>query len=83
MTLQSLWILARDGDVYILRTDLVTADNITELTAAGGTYTMVLRPDQDDRVAETEGSTIDRLVEEYGFPVPRMPDFDELQSAGN
>jgi Flp pilus assembly protein CpaB len=83
VTLQSLWILARDGDVYILRTDLATSEKITELTAAGGTFTMVLRPDQDDRIAETEGSTIDRLVEEYGFPVPRMPQFEELQSAGN
>lgn len=83
VTLQSLWILARDGDVYILRTDLSTAEKITELTAAGSTFTMVLRPDQDDRVAETEGSTIDRLVEEYGFPVPRIPTFEELQSAGN
>ena len=44
---------------------------------------MVLRPEQDDRTAETEGSTIDRLVEEYGFPVPRMPEFEELESAGN
>ena len=31
---------------------------------------MVLRPALDDRVAETEGSTIDRLIEEFGFPVP-------------
>jgi Flp pilus assembly protein CpaB len=83
VTLQSLTILARDGDVYILRSDLGTSEKITELTAAGGTFTMVLRPDQDDRTAETEGSTIDRLVEEYDFPVPRMPEFDELQSAGN
>jgi Flp pilus assembly protein CpaB len=83
VTLQSLWILARDGDVYILRSDLATAEKITELTAAGSTFTMVLRPEEDDRTAETVGSTIDRLVEEYGFPVPRMPEFDELQSAGN
>lgn len=83
VTLQSLTILARDGDVYILRSDLVTAEKITELTAAGGTFTMVLRPEQDDRTAETEGSTIDRLVEEYDFPVPRMPEYEELQSAGN
>ena len=69
--------------MYILRTDLATSEKITELTAAGSTFTMVLRPDQDDRTAETEGSTIDRLVEEYGFPVPRIPIFEELQSAGN
>lgn len=83
VTLQSLTILARDGDVYILRSDLVTAEKITELIAAGSTFTMVLRPDQDERTAETEGSTIDRLVEEYDFPVPRTPVFEELQSAGN
>jgi hypothetical protein len=34
----------------------------------------------DDRTAETEGSTIDRLVEEYGFPVPRPVQFDEEPS---
>jgi hypothetical protein len=31
----------------------------------------VLRPDPDDRIARTDGSTIDRLLEEFGFPVPR------------
>jgi hypothetical protein len=31
----------------------------------------------DDRTAETDGSTIDRLIEEYDFPVPLPPDFDQ------
>lgn len=75
VTLQSLTILARNGGLYILRTDLVTAEKITELTAAGGQFTFVLRPDVDDRTATTEGSTIDRLIDEYGFPVPLPPDF--------
>jgi Flp pilus assembly protein CpaB len=74
VTLQSLTILARNGGLYILRTDLATAEKITELTAAGGQFTFVLRPEMDDRVADTVGSTIDRLIEEYGFPVPRPPD---------
>ena len=77
VTLQSLTILARNGGLYILRTDLVTAEKITELTAAGGQFTFVLRADVDDRTAETEGSTIDRLIEEYDFPVPLPPDFDQ------
>jgi Flp pilus assembly protein CpaB len=76
-TLQSLTILARNGGLYILRTDLATAEKITELTAAGGQFTFVLRPDVDDRTAETDGSTIDRLIEEYGFPVPVPPEFQE------
>ena len=28
---------------------------------------MALRPLEDDRTAETEGSTVDTLVEEFGF----------------
>ena len=82
VTLQSLTILARNGSIYILRADVETAEKIAELTAAGGVFTMVLRPDQDERTAETEGSTIDRLIEEFDFPVPEAPEFEE-QSAGN
>lgn len=70
VTLQRMTILARTGAVYILRTDLATAEKVTELTAAGGQFSMALRPDEDDRTAETEGSTIDRLIEEFGFPIP-------------
>jgi len=69
-TLQQLDILVRNGSLYILRTDLATAEKITELQAAGAQFTFVLRADADDRTAETEGSTLDRLLEEYEFPVP-------------
>jgi Flp pilus assembly protein CpaB len=80
VTLQSLSILARNGGLYILRTDLATAEKITELTAAGGQFTLVLRPDVDDRTASTEGSTIDTLIDEYGFPVPLPPDFGDRRA---
>lgn len=76
VTLQSLTILARNGGLYILRTDLATAEKIAELTAAGGQFTFVLRPDVDDRTATTDGSTIDRLIDEFGFPVPQPPIFE-------
>ena len=69
-TLQQLDILVRTGTLYILRTDLATAEKITQLQAAGAQFTFVLRADEDDRIAETEGSTLDRLLEEFGFPVP-------------
>jgi Flp pilus assembly protein CpaB len=69
-TLQRLDILVRNGSLYILRTDLATAEKITELQAAGAQFTFVLRAADDDRTAETEGSTLDRLLEEFGFPVP-------------
>lgn len=69
-TLQQLDILVRNGSLYILRTDLATAEKITQLQAAGAQFTFVLRADEDERVAETEGSTLDRLLEEFEFPVP-------------
>jgi Flp pilus assembly protein CpaB len=69
-TLQHLDILVRNGTLYILRTDLATAEKITQLQAAGDQFTFVLRAAEDDRTAETEGSTLDRLLEEFGFPVP-------------
>jgi Flp pilus assembly protein CpaB len=71
VTLQAMTILSRNGVIYILRADLATAEKVTEITAAGGTFTMVLRPDEDERTATTEGSTLDSLIKEFGFPVPR------------
>jgi Flp pilus assembly protein CpaB len=76
VTMQQMTILARNGEIYILRSDVATAEKIAELTAAGGVFTLVLRPDEDDREAETEGSTIDRLIEEFDFPVPEAPDLE-------
>jgi Flp pilus assembly protein CpaB len=81
VTLQKLDILARTGALYILRSDLATAEKVSELTAAGGQFTMVLRPEADDRTATTEGSTLDRLIDEFGFPVPLPPDFTKQQAA--
>jgi len=81
VTLQKLDILARTGALYILRSDLATAEKVSELTAAGGQFTMVLRPEADDRTAKTEGSTLDRLIDEFGFPVPLPPDFSKQQAA--
>ena len=81
VTLQEVTVLARAGDVYIVRADLATAEKIAELLAVGGTFTMALRPAEDDRTADTEGSTIDRLVEEFGFPVPAPLEVAPSQSA--
>ena len=81
VTLQSMVILARNGSIYILRTDLGTAEKIAELTAAGGTFTMVLRSDEDDRVAKTAGSTIDSLINEFHFPYPKVPPVGTNQAA--
>ena len=76
VTMQSMTILARSGALYILRTDLATAEKVAEMAAAGGTFTLVLRPDQDERTAETDGSTLDMLVEEFGFPTPLIAELE-------
>lgn len=76
VTLQMLSILARNGPIYILRADLATAEKVAELVAAGGQFTMVLRPEEDERTANTDGSTIDTLLDEFDFPVPRPPIFE-------
>jgi Flp pilus assembly protein CpaB len=73
VTLQSIVILSRNGSIYIVRTDLTTAEKIVELTAAGGQFSFVLRPAEDTRTAKTPGSTIDTLIDEYGFPYPKAP----------
>jgi len=83
VTLQMLTVLARNGSIYILRTDLATAEKIAELTAAGGQFTFVLRPDEDDRVAITVGSTLDKLLDEFDFPIPVPPDLGGQSSGGN
>jgi Flp pilus assembly protein CpaB len=76
-TLQSLPILSRNGTLYIMRTDLATAEQIAELVSAGAQFTIVLRADEDDRTAETEGSTVDRLLETFGFPAPKIADLED------
>jgi hypothetical protein len=77
-----LTVLARNGSIYILRTDLATAERIAELAAAGGQFTLALRPDEDVRTAETTGSTLDMLLDEFNFPIPLPPNL-EGQGAGN
>lgn len=77
VTLQNVTVLSRAGDIYILHVELGMAEHIAEMTAAGGIFTLVLRPDQDARTATTAGSTLDDLIDLYGFPIPRQPDVDE------
>lgn len=75
-TFQSLPILSRNGALYILRADLTTAEKLAELSTAGAQFTLVLRHDADDRTAETDGSTIDQLLEEFDFPMPLIADLE-------
>ena len=82
-TLQNMTVLERNGPVYILRADLNTAEKLGELIAAGAQFMMVLRPDQDDRLAITDGSTLETLVDEFGFLAPKAPPFDGTPGFGD
>ena len=74
VTLQNITILSRSGEIYILHVDLEMAEELAEIQAAGGTFTLVLRPQSDEREADTDGATLGELVEQYGFPLPRFVD---------
>ena len=83
VTLQNLSVLSKNGTLYILRADLATVEKIAELQAAGGQFTLALRADPDTRVAETEGATLDSLIEEFRFRIPRPARADGASSAAS
>jgi Flp pilus assembly protein CpaB len=71
-------ILVRDEgtDVYIVRADLQTAEEIAHAQTQGAQFTMVLRPDEDTRDVDrsTYGETTDTLITRYNFRVPETID---------
>src|SRR5207247_5099360 len=69
VTLQSVDILARNGSIYIVRTDLITAEKIAELTAAGGQVTMVLRRDEAQPTAKHARTSRESTELEVRTPV--------------
>jgi Flp pilus assembly protein CpaB len=73
ITYQDMLILARQGEFYILRASLRVAEEIAHLEASGAsTFSMVLRPDQDNRTvdATTLGETTNKIIAKYGLPIP-------------
>lgn len=71
-------ILLRDegSDVYIVRTDLQTAEEIAHAQTQGAAFTMVLRPEADIRDIDRSsyGETTDTLLTRYNFRVPESID---------
>jgi hypothetical protein len=68
-------ILARSGTFYIVKATLDVAEEISHLQAAGNaTFSMVLRPDQDVRLADASGlgATTNELIQRYGLPIPEV-----------
>lgn len=65
-----------DSDVYILRMDLQTAEEVAHAQNQGAQFTMVLRPDTDTRDIDRSsyGETNDTLLTRYNFRVPETID---------
>jgi Flp pilus assembly protein CpaB len=72
---QNITILAKTGQLYIIKVDLNQAEEINHLSAAGSaTFSMVLRPEGDDRTVDTTeyGETTNQIIEKYELPIPQI-----------
>jgi Flp pilus assembly protein CpaB len=65
-----------ESDMYILRMDLQTAEEVAHAQNQGAQFTMVLRPATDTRDVDRSsyGETTDTLVTRYNFRVPESID---------
>jgi Flp pilus assembly protein CpaB len=70
-----------DTDFYVLKVDLNQAEALAHLQSDGAaSFSMALRPDGDTRGVNpyVYGETLQRIVEQYGFPVPEVIDLELL-----
>jgi Flp pilus assembly protein CpaB len=65
-----------DSDLYVVRTDLQTAEEIAHAQNQGAQFTMALRPGTDTRDIDRSnfGETTDTLLARYNFRVPESID---------
>jgi pilus assembly protein CpaB len=73
VTYQDLIILARSGEMYVVKATLAQSEEISHLLASGNAdFSLALRPEQDVRVIDASGlgSTTNRIITKYGLPVP-------------
>jgi Flp pilus assembly protein CpaB len=87
ITFQDLEVLKADAenDMYILKVDLHQAEQIYHITQiAPDSFSLALRPDEDTRADDPAqyGTTTDRLVMTYLFPVPQLLDLTQLLGGG-
>ena len=73
ITYQDLPILSHTLTLYILKVNIVQAEEISHLEASGAAnFSLALRPDGDKRPVDTDGlgQTTNIIIERYGMPVP-------------
>lgn len=73
VTYQRMTILARQGTFYVLKATLPVAEEITQASNDGATFTLLLRPDQDTRIVDVSqlGATTSRILQRYGLLIPQ------------
>lgn len=87
ITFQDLEVLKTDPDnnMYILKVDMHQAEQIYHITqVAPDAFSLALRPDEDTRSDDTSqyGTTTDRLIMTYLYPVPQLLDLSKLLGGG-
>ncbi len=71
---QDLVVLTRVGEIYIVKVDLATAEELNHLQTTGQTqFSMVLRPPEDEREVDATalGETTNMIIGKYGLPLPQ------------
>jgi Flp pilus assembly protein CpaB len=65
-----------ENSLYVFRVDMHQAEEISHAQNQGAQFTMVLRPDGDNRDIDRSpyGETNDRIVTQYNFPIPEVID---------
>lgn len=60
--------------LYVLKVDERQAEEIAHIQAIGATFTMGLRPPDDNRTVNSSGygETTNSMIDKYGFPIPNM-----------
>ena len=73
LSYQDMLILAKSGQLYVLKAPLDVAEEISHLQASGGAaFSLALRPDADTRQVDASnlGTTTNRVIIRYGLPIP-------------
>lgn len=81
ITWENVEVLSKDaeGNLYVVKVDLHQAEEIAQVQEASSDgFTIALRPDGDTRQLDRSGygETLNRLIEQYGFPLPQIIPID-------
>jgi Flp pilus assembly protein CpaB len=80
VTLTDVEVLQRtpETDIYVLKVDLHQAEQLAVLQGSASSFSLALRPEGDNRVIDRAGygQTINRVLEQYLFPLERILQID-------